>query len=195
MHDHPKNTPSIETLGRLRARAEARRRTGLYRAAITVAIAVDCRGAARPSRYCVSARSGRDPWRDGCRLASVTCGMYDLMSADPHSHSQCCNRFPRVIGLRHLPSAGVSAVHLDDAQCWHLSLARTHPAETMCDHAAVAAFEATRPCRASGKVDTGFFRETRNKAGSSTTLQPFRCFSRRRRPFTHTGGDGPAPVN
>lgn len=145
MHDHPKNTPSIETLGRLRARAEARRRTGLYRAAITVAIAVDCRGAARPSRYCVSARSGRDPWRDGCRLASVTCGMYDLMSADPHSHSQCCNRFPRVIGLRHLPSAGVSAVHLDDAQCWHLSLARTHPAETMCDHAAVAAFEATRP--------------------------------------------------
>ena len=34
-HDHPEITPSIKTLGRLRRRAEARRRTGLYRATIT----------------------------------------------------------------------------------------------------------------------------------------------------------------
>lgn len=42
-------------------------------------------------------------------------------------------------------------------QAWlHLWRARTHPAETMCDGAVVAAFEATRPSRASGKVGTGF---------------------------------------
>ncbi len=214
--------------GHLRPRAQARRRTGLYRAAIHVGKALK-RAAPRDraavlskassGQARVSAHSGRDPLRGGRRTASATrerrprrdrrLTITRHLGAKRHADTDGCrpiNFASRALAPRRRPvpsaatdiGASYAGLHCSRSlglcgdsrrvAMAHPSRARTHPAETMCDDAVAAAFEATRLKRPGPPLRSGLAprRGAPLRPGASVDAVGFA-----RTP----AGNGPAPGN